>query len=105
MSKKKSTAKKKPAPPKFYVGLDIGGSTVKSAVVDSKGKQVGRMYEVPSFVDQGYRKTFSQMTESFDQLLADNGIKKSQVGGIGMDVPARVIEPSPYDPGFTRLRR
>jgi glucokinase len=88
VSKKKSTAKKKSAPAKFYVGLDIGGSTVKSAVVDNKGKQVGRMYEVPSLVDQGFKKTFSQMTESFDLLLADNGIKKSQVGGIGMDVPA-----------------
>ena len=87
MSKKKTTAKKK-TPPKFYIGLDIGGSTVKSAVVDKRGKQIGRMYEVPSLVDQGYKKTFSQMTESFDQLLADNGIRKSQVGGIGMDVPA-----------------
>lgn len=74
--------------PNFFVGLDIGGSTTKSIMIDSTGKQVGDLVEVKSFVKNGYEATFSQLDLAIDQLCAAAGITKDRIAGIGLDVPA-----------------
>lgn len=75
-----------PAP--HFVGLDIGGTTVKTVIVDQNGEQVGDLVEVRSHVKDGYGKTFGQLDIAIDQLAANAGIDRSQVKGIGLDVPA-----------------
>jgi len=73
---------------KFFAGLDIGGSTVKTALVDDKGELAGEMVEVRSHVKDGYEATFGQLEGALDQLTSNIGVSRDQVGGIGMDVPA-----------------
>lgn len=71
-----------------FVGLDIGGTTVKTVIVDNNGEQVGDLVEVRSHVKDGYEKTFDQLDIAIGQLAANAGIDRSQVKGIGLDVPA-----------------
>ena len=71
-----------------FAGLDIGGSTVKSILVNRQGEQVGDLVEVPSHVTSGYLKTFEQLELALDQLAQGAGIPRSSIGGIGLDVPA-----------------
>lgn len=71
-----------------FVGLDIGGTTVKTVIVDNNGEQVGGIVEVRSHVKDGYEATFAQLDIAIDQLAANAGIDRSQVKGIGLDVPA-----------------
>ena len=74
--------------PAHYVGLDIGGTTVKSIIIDSKAQQIGPAVEVRSQVKDGYQATFRQLESAIDQLAAGAGIDRSAVAGIGLDVPA-----------------
>jgi glucokinase len=74
--------------PKFYAGLDIGGTTVKAVLVDAKAKQVGPLVEVRSMVKDGYQTTFGQLENALDQLATGAGIARDQIAGVGLDVPA-----------------
>ncbi len=72
----------------YFAGLDIGGTTVKTVLVDDLGEVAGAMIEVRSHVKEGFEVTFNQLELALDQLTAAIGISRDQVKGIGMDVPA-----------------
>jgi len=72
----------------YFAGLDIGGTTVKTVLVDEAGDLAGDMVEVRSHVKDGYEATFGQLELALDQLTSNIGITRAQVRGIGMDVPA-----------------
>ena len=74
--------------PKYFAGLDIGGTTVKAMLVDHNAEPAGPLVEVRSLVKEGYRKTFGQLDEAVALLCANVGITRDAVGGIGLDVPA-----------------
>jgi glucokinase len=73
---------------KYFAGLDIGGSTIKSVLVDEQANQIGRVFEVESRVTEGFRATFEQLELSLKNLADDQNIKKSDIKGLGIDVPA-----------------
>jgi len=72
----------------FFAGLDIGGSTVKSILVDQAGQQAGDMIEAPSHVTDGFETTFSQLESALDSLAKNAGLSQTAIKGVGMDVPA-----------------
>ena len=72
----------------YFVGLDIGGSTVKAALVDADGASTGALVEVKSRVKEGYKTTFEQLQEALRQLAEKANIEVSAIRGAGMDVPA-----------------
>jgi len=74
--------------PKHFVGLDIGGSTIKAVIIGSTGEQVGPIVEVKSLVKNGYEATFGQLDIAIGELCGHAGISKEDIGGIGLDVPA-----------------
>ena len=73
---------------KYFAGLDIGGSTVKAALVDADGASTGALVEVKSRVKEGYKTTFEQLQEALRQLAEKANIEVSTIRGAGMDVPA-----------------
>ena len=73
---------------KYFAGLDIGGSTVKAALVDANGASTGALVEVKSRVKEGYKTTFEQLQEALRQLAEKANIEVSVIRGAGMDVPA-----------------
>ena len=72
----------------YFAGLDIGGTTIKSVLVDEKAEKVTDIVEVRSLVDKGYEATFGQLEESLGLLAKDAGVTVSSIKGIGLDVPA-----------------
>lgn len=74
--------------PKFFAGLDIGGTTVKAVLVNDQGKQVGPLVEVRSLVKEGYQTTFGQLENALDQLALGAEITRADICGVGLDVPA-----------------
>ncbi len=72
----------------YYVGLDIGGTTIKSVIVDNAGKQIGKMIEVRSYVSESYKWAFVQLEKAIQLLIDNAGTPLSSVCGVGIDVPA-----------------
>ena len=72
----------------YFAGLDIGGTTVKSVLVNHEGEKATDIVEVRSLVDKGYMATFEQLEEALRMLSQDAGIDVNQIKGIGLDVPA-----------------
>ncbi len=72
----------------FFAGLDIGGTTIKSILVDDSGDTVGDMVEVRSHVKEGYEATFAQLELAMERLAGAVGVRPSAIAGIGLDVPA-----------------
>jgi len=73
---------------KLFAGLDIGGTTIKSILIDANGEEVGGLVEVRSHVKDGFEATFAQLELSLDQLIEAAGSSRAMIGGIGLDVPA-----------------
>ena len=71
-----------------FAGLDIGGTSVKSILVDASGNLLGDMVEVASRVKDGYEATFAQLEEALLLLTDRAGRNQSDIAGIGLDVPA-----------------
>lgn len=72
----------------YFAGLDVGGSTIKAVLVDTYGKQAGKIVELPSRVKDGYNCTFEQLEQALKLLSKAIDIKVSAIKGIGLDVPA-----------------
>ena len=72
----------------FFAGLDIGGTTIKSILVDERGEPAGEMVEVRSLVKDGYEATFGQLELAMSELAQGAGIDRGAIRGIGLDVPA-----------------
>ena len=47
-----------PEDKRFFAGVDIGGSTMKAALVDAGGQSTGTFAEVKSLVTEGYQVAF-----------------------------------------------
>ena len=71
-----------------FAGLDIGGTSVKSLLVDASGNRLGEMVEVSSRVKEGYAVTFDQLEKALALLTEQAGRRRSDIAGIGLDVPA-----------------
>ncbi|MDP3849303.1 MAG: ROK family protein [Luteolibacter sp.] len=71
-----------------FAGLDIGGSTIKCMLVDGAGDPSGSIIEVPSFVKEGYRRTFGQLCAAMAKLAENAGISVEEIAAVGLDVPA-----------------
>lgn len=83
------------APP-LFVGLDVGGSSMKAGVVDDQGKSLGSV-SLPTEAYRGQEFGLERMCESIRQAVAATGRKMADIAAIGvatpgtMDIPGGVI--------------
>ena len=84
------------APGPLYVGLDVGGTTMKAGVVDDQGRPLSAV-SLPTEAHKGQEHGLAQMCASIRQAVAEAGLQLSDVAAIGvatpglMDIPAGVI--------------
>jgi glucokinase len=80
----------------YYVGLDVGGTTMKAGVVDDDAKILGTA-TLPTEPARGQALGLERMCETIRAAVADAGITVEEVASIGvatpgtMDIPAGVI--------------
>ncbi|MBG9800449.1 glucokinase [Brevibacillus laterosporus] len=79
----------------MIVGVDIGGTTIKIALLDPNGKIITKT-QIPTPVPEGEDAIIQQMTSTIDQLMAEQGFTKEEAYGIGIGVPG----PVDTDTGF-----
>jgi glucokinase len=80
----------------LYVGLDVGGTTMKGGVVDDAGRPLSAV-SLPTEAHKGQEHGLEQMCETIRRAAAAAGLRLDQVAAIGvatpgtMDIPAGLI--------------
>ncbi len=80
----------------YYVGLDVGGTTMKAAVVDDAGHAFPSV-SMPTESFKGQQHGLETMCETIRRAAAAAGKAMSEISGIGvatpgtMDIPAGII--------------
>jgi glucokinase len=79
-----------------FVGLDVGGTSMKAGVVDDSGQPLSSI-SVPTEAAQGQDHGLDQMTLAIRRAVAAAGLRLDQIAAIGvatpgtMDIPAGLI--------------
>jgi glucokinase len=80
----------------LYVGLDVGGTSMKAAVVDDNGK-VFPSVSLPTEASKGQEHGLNQMCATIRRAVAAAGKTEKEIAAIGvatpgtMDIPAGII--------------
>jgi glucokinase len=82
--------------PRYYVGLDVGGSSMKGGVVDDAGKPLGAA-TLPTEAERGQEFGLERMCETIRAAVKQAGLTMDRIDAIGvatpglMDIPAGII--------------
>jgi glucokinase len=81
----------------YYVGVDVGGQTIKAGVVDASGKPVSALSITPTESEQGNDHFLGQLAKAVRSSVEKAGLELKQIKAIGvatpglMDIPAGVM--------------
>ncbi len=90
MSKPRVPAKAKAA---YVVGVDLGGTNVRAAVLNRNEQSLGRD-EVSSDAKAGAPRTVTQIGKAVRGAIQDAGITIEEVGAVGLAVPGHIDVPN-----------
>ncbi len=68
---------------KKVIGVDLGGTNIKSAIVDEKGNIIKNV-TIPTFAERGYKLVVEQIEKAISMLISD------EIDGIGIGSPGIV---------------
>lgn len=71
------------------IGVDIGGTNIKIAVIDKQGNLI-YSDSTPTEAHKGYGHTINNIIKSIRNILSKNNLDVSQIGGIGIGCPGMV---------------
>lgn len=74
---------------KYGFGVDIGGTTIKMGFFETNGKLLDK-WEIKTNTSNGGADILSDIAKAIDNKLAQEGISKSEVQGVGVGVPGPV---------------
>ncbi|HLJ57248.1 MAG TPA: ROK family protein [Chthonomonadaceae bacterium] len=77
---------------KYVIGIDLGGTNVRAAVVDHEEKLLERA-ENSSSAKSGAKQTVARIAEAARAAAANSGVKMADIGAIGVAVPGHINVP------------
>lgn len=89
----------------FYVGIDLGGTNLKAGVVNDTGHPLSHV-SVPTDALRGPVVGVESMGRAAEQAIADAGVTKDCITGVGlatpgtMDIPGGMLLEPPNLPGW-----
>ena len=92
----------------YNIGIDIGGTNVKIAIVDSKGK-IAFSESASTRAEMGYEFTIKNIINLIKESLTKSEVSINQVGGIGVGCPGQVdstngiVRALPNIPGWVNV--
>ncbi len=75
---------------KYVFGIDIGGTTVKCGLFTEEGELLDK-WEIPTDRSNGGENVEPDIAKSVTAKLAEKGIDKADVIGLGMGIPGPVL--------------
>ncbi len=77
----------------YVIGIDLGGTNVRAAVLDAKEQRLGRA-ENPSEAKSGVNLTVKAIGKAVRDAVKNAGVKMEQIGAIGIAVPGHIDVPA-----------
>ncbi|MDE2126137.1 MAG: ROK family protein [Armatimonadetes bacterium] len=77
----------------YVVGVDLGGTNVRAAVLDRTENTLGRQ-EMASDAKAGVERTVGQIAACIQGAVRSSGLALEQIGAIGMAVPGHIDSPA-----------
>ena len=74
---------------KNRIGIDVGGTNVKIALVDEKVK-IKYSNSVPTRAEMGYEYTVNNIKQAIYDLLKETKLEPKNIEGIGFGFPGQV---------------
>lgn len=74
---------------KYGFGVDIGGTTIKMGFFETTGNLIDK-WEIKTNIENKGESILSDVAQSIDNKLAQEGISKDDVQGVGIGVPGPV---------------
>lgn len=90
------------------IGIDVGGTNVKIALVDEKGKII-YSNSVPTYANMGYEYTVNNIKQAIRDLMKETKSDSKTIQGIGFDFPGQVdykkgiVKLAPNIPGWVNV--
>lgn len=90
------------------IGIDVGGTNVKIALVDGNGKII-YSNSVPTYAKMGYEYTVNNIKQAIKDLMKETNTTPSDIEGIGFDFPGQVdcktgvVKLAPNIPGWVNV--
>lgn len=73
----------------YYIGLDLGGTNLKAAVIDDQGGLAAKL-SVPTPKGQGPEPVIAAMADAARAVVAQAGLKMSQIAAVGIGSPGPI---------------
>lgn len=90
------------------IGIDVGGTNVKIALVDDNGKII-YSNSVPTYAKMGYEYTVNNIKQAIKDLMKETNTTPADIEGIGFDFPGQVdcktgvVKLAPNIPGWVNV--
>lgn len=90
------------------IGIDVGGTNVKIALVDDNGKII-YSNSVPTYAKMGYEYTVNNIKQAIKDLMKETNTTPPDIEGIGFDFPGQVdcktgvVKLAPNIPGWVNV--
>lgn len=94
---------------KYRLGVDLGGTNIKIAVVDEKG-HIAYSKSIPTNADRGFESTFENIKTLIQDTFKESAINKSDLSGIGFGCPGLIdsvngiVRDLPNMPGWVNIQ-
>jgi glucokinase len=73
--------------PPFFVGLDVGGSSMKAGVVDDAGRPLSPSVSLPTEAERGQDFGLERMCETIGAAVERAGLRLDEVTAVGVATP------------------
>lgn len=74
---------------KYIVGVDVGGTNSRAAVVTLDGKSIGEGRE-KTYSERGPSTVVEQVSHAIENAVTDAGVSKAEIAGAGIGMPGRI---------------
>ena len=72
-----------------YIGLDLGGTNIKGAIVDSELGIVYGVKSIKTMSQEGHEAVIQRMADFALGMVAESTIAREEILGIGIGLPGR----------------
>ncbi len=90
------------------IGIDVGGTNVKIALVDEQGKII-YSNSVPTYAKMGYEYTVNNIKQAIRDLMKETNTNETNIEAIGFDFPGQIdyqngiVKLAPNIPGWVNV--